>query len=447
VSKLVGQLADTFERAAPNLPGRDSATLNERRQSALDAFVAAGLPGPRDERWKYTPVRALERREFMLATEGDEGVFAGDTEKRFALAQLEPWRMTFVDGRFVPGLSVLDDLPAGVVLESLSGFLDTHADRLDELPDQGFAGPSDAFALLNSAFMHEGLVLVLPDNTQLQRPVHVVYLGTTRDVSLMSHLRNIVRLGENCEATVIEHWLDASQHDSGHNNLTNTVGLSMLGRGAKLTHLRLQDDSPSGLLVDRHDVVQLEASSYTSHTFDFGGKLVRHDLNVRFDAPAGSCELNGLYVLDGRQHVDNHTRINHASPDCVSHEQYKGVLNDHARGVFDGLVVVQPGADGTDAHQSNANLLLSADAEVDTKPQLEIYADDVKCSHGATVGELDEDALFYLRSRGLAESTARGLLMRGFGMEMIDRVESPALKVVLEGLLDRRLGGFGENGS
>jgi Fe-S cluster assembly protein SufD len=262
----------------------------------------------------------------------------------------------------------------------------------------------------------------------------------------MSHLRNIVQLGENCEATIIEHWLGAHE-DGGHNNLTNTVGLSTLGEGAKLTHLRLQQDSPGGLLVDRHDVIQRSGSSYTAHTFDFGGKLVRHDLNTRFEAPGSRCELNGLYVLDARQHVDNHTRIDHAAPDCASQEHYKGVLKDRARGVFDGLVLVQPGADGTDAHQSNANLLLSADAEVDTKPQLEIYADEVKCSHGASVGQLDEDALFYLRSRGLDEDSARGLLMRGFGMEMIDRIDDPGIKPVLEALLEQRLAAFGEKGS
>ncbi len=446
MSNFSDQIAVTFERAASTLPGHGNPALNAHRRRALDAFVQAGLPGPRDERWKYTPVRAFERREFSLAAEDEAAPGPGDVEKRLALGQLEAWRMTFVNGRFAPELSVLEDFPEGVVLESLSVFLDGGADRLDELPAPGFAGASDAFALLNTAFMHEGHVLVLPDNVRLERPVHVVYLGTPRDVSLMSHLRNVVQLGENCEATIIEHWL-GTHDDGGHNNLTNTVGLSLLGKGAKLTHLRLQQDSPSGLLVDRHDVIQQEASSYTAHTFDFGGKLVRHDLNTRFEAPGSRCELNGLYVLDARQHVDNHTRIDHAAPDCASREQYKGVLNDRARGVFDGLVIVQPGADGTDAHQSNANLLLSADAEVDTKPQLEIYADDVKCSHGASVGQLDEDALFYLRSRGLDEDSARGLLMRGFGMEMIERIESPDIRPALEGFLDQRLAAFGEKGS
>jgi len=444
VSNFSGQLAAAFERAAPALPGHANPALSARRRAALDAFMQTGLPGPRDERWKYTSVRALERREFSLAARGEADPVTADAEKSLALGQLDPWRLTFVNGRFAPQLSVLDDLPEGVVLESLGVFLDGHADRLDELPDQGFAGPSDAFALLNTAFMHDGHVLVLPDNVRLERPVHVVYLGMPRDVSLMSHLRNIVQLGENCEATIIEHWLGAGRENE-HDNLTNTVGLSLLGKGAKLTHLRLQQDSAHGVLVDRHDVIQQEASSYTAHTFDFGGKLVRHDLNTRFEAPGARCELNGLYVLDGRQHVDNHTRIDHASPDCTSKEQYKGVLNDRAHGVFDGLVLVQPGADGTDAHQSNANLLLSGDAEVDTKPQLEIYADEVRCSHGASVGQLDEDALFYLRCRGLDESAARGLLMRGFGMEMIDRVDSPELRQVLEGMLDQRLAVFGEN--
>jgi len=447
VSNFPGQLAATFERTAPVLPGGDNAALMARRRSALDAFVQAGMPGPRDERWKYTSLRALERREFSLALEGDPVV--ATKEARAGLASdLDAWRMIFVDGRFAPELSMLDDLPDGVILESLGGFLDGDARRLDQLPDPGFAGPSDAFALLNSAFMHEGHVLVLPDNTRLERPVQVVYLGTARDVSLMSHLRNIVQLGENCEATIIECW---QGNDKPHNNLTNTVGLSFLGKGSRLTHLRVQQDSPRALLVDRHDVIQQSGSHYTAHTFDFGGHLVRHDHNVQFEAPGARCELNGLYVLDGRQHVDNHTRIDHASPDCTSFERYKGILKDRARGVFDGLVIVQPGADGTDAHQSNANLLLSQDAEIDTKPQLEIYADDVKCSHGASVGQLDDDALFYLRSRGLDESAARALLMRGFGVDMIGRVDHPTLRgvlqEVLEGLLNQRLNAFGEQES
>ena len=395
------------------------------RARCAQQFQTFGLPTPRDENWKYTSTRVLEPHRFQTVRAKQSAIAAEDLA-HFGVPDMDCYRMTFVDGHFASELSFVEGLPEGCTVGTISAQkLPLWAGALLE------RAPTDrdsGFYQLNGALAEDGLVLCLAQDVRLDRPLQLLCISTKEPGSKVepnvSNLRHLVRLERRAAATLMEHQVVLG----GSTNLTNVVCQLELAEGASLDHIRLQQLDEQGFLVTRTEVAQLDESRYRSWSFDLGGRLARHDTNVCLNGENARCDLEGVFALDGRHHVDHHTRVDHIAPNATSRELFKGVLDGAARGVFNGKVVVHPGADGTDARQSNANLLLSGKAEIDTKPELEIYADDVKCAHGATVGELDANQVFYLRSRGIPESHAKSVLIQAFCRQVIDHIEIAPLR-------------------
>ncbi len=432
-------LAD-FARLEQRLNGQRGGSLHALRQAAIERFAELGFPTTRDEEWRYTNVAALARGSFRLPNGAGtlvtpllEGLASEYGESAYAA------RLVFVDGRWSPELSAVGSLPQGVRAGSLSAALAETPELLE--PHLGkYAGFADhPFVALNTAFFQDGAFLHVPRGAAVEQPILLLFLATSPDgaESLVTHPRSLIVAGESSQATVVEVY--AGQGGRGH--WTNAVTEVVTCPGSSIDHYRLQQEHLRAFHVATLQVQQERDSVFSSHAFALGGGLARTDVNAFLDGEGIECTLNGLYLGAGEQVIDNHTRIDHARAHCASHELYKGILDDRSRGVFNGKIFVHQDAQKTDAKQTNNALLLSEDAEIDTKPQLEIYADDVRCTHGATIGQLDPDALFYLRSRGIEREAARNLLTYAFASEIVERVRVDALRERLEKLVLARLGG------
>ena len=407
---------DDFEQRAGTLPGADLDWLKRLRRDAIDRFATTGFPTTRNEDWKYTRVAAIEKRAFRPLYKPCVGLDEDDLAPLLP-ADLDCHRLVFVNGRYTRQLSRPGSLPEGASVTSMATALADNPAALEACLGRHADTGAHAFTALNTAFLFDGAVLQLGRGCRLDKPLHLLFVSTPQD-DMVSHPRVLIVADEGAEATVIESY--ASLGDAAYFN--NALTEVTLAAGARLHHYRLQQESTKAFHVATIQVSQQRDSLYDSLAVSTGAALSRTDINVDLAAEGAECVLEGLYVGGARQHVDFHTRVDHRVPHGTSRERYKGVLGGRSRGVFNGRVYVHPGAQKTDATQSNANLLLSRDAEIDTKPQLEIYADDVKCAHGATVGQLDEGMVFYLRSRGLDESLARSLLTWGFAREMLDNL-------------------------
>ena len=407
----------TLDRTA--LPG--GAGVQALRQQAVDIFSRTGLPGRRDEDWKYTDISRI------TATLGETWWQPAPTETAEPeisdIEGLDAYRIVFVRGAFQLEAS---NLPDSIQLKPLSALLAEDVDatshgllKLDES-----APLFNGFLAANSALASDGLCACIGENTKLDKPLYVLHIGNST-----AHLLNGIMLGQGAEATLIEHFVGGDGSAAGLSNIATYIRLQ---DHASLSHYRLQMESAKQFHIGRVDVQQARNSRYTLHAVELGGSLSRADIVVKLAEAGASCELNGLFVAAGRQHIDHHTRIDHAAPHCSSREQYRTVLDGRAHGVFNGKIVVAEGAVKTDSAQSNGNLLLSKQAEIDTKPELEIYNDDVKCAHGVTVGQLDETQLFYLKSRGLSETEARQLLTFAFADEILVAMGHNAIRRFIE---------------
>lgn len=430
-ARLAGSADDylgAFQRICRDLPGQHLDWLREARAEAIGRFAQQGFPTLRDEDWKYTSVVAIENGRFnVLPSPGGASLAALVEDHALPHGHL----LVFVNGRLAPELCRPGRLPPGVVLGSLALHLAQEAEDLEK--HLVLFPPASPFADLNLAFMADGAYLRLPPDVTVKAPIQLLFIAS--EATLAIQPRNLLIAGEGSSAAIVEHHvaLDESSY------FTNAVSDIVLGAGASIEHHKLQQESPKAFHIATVNVTQGADSRFVSSSFALGGRLARTGIAVGLEAEGASCTLDGLYVTDGRQHVDHHTRVDHRQARCTSRELYKGVLNGASRGVFSGRVVVHPDAQGSDAVQTNHNLLLSENAEIDTKPQLEIWADDVKCNHGATVGQLDEAQVFYLRSRGIGEAAARAMLTRAFAMEVIERVNVHALQGRLDEVLQTKL--------
>jgi len=421
-------LAD-FERVAGILPGARLPWLARMRTRALEAFAERGFPTRRDEEWKYTSLAAFEKHAFRAAPQAGFDAEAAAMISSFMPEKDAGRLLVFVNGRHVPALSSIARLPEGVVLESLAGMLESMPHALEPY----LADADSAFGALNTAFMADGAYLHLRRGAALEEALHLLFIATEAGSAI--HARNLIVAEEGAQASVIEHYVGLE----GRTYFTNAVTRIFAAPNAHVEHHKLQQEAGDAFHVAGIHAIQQRDSRLASHSFTLGGALTRNDIGTAFDASGCEAVLNGLYLAGGHQHVDNHTYIDHRQPHGTSRENYRGVLDGEAHAVFNGKVIVRPGAQKTDAHQINRNLLLSRDAEIDTKPQLEIFADDVKCNHGATVGRLDEGQLFYLRSRGIEEAAARNLLVHAFARDVIERVRIASLRTRLEQILPTRL--------
>jgi Fe-S cluster assembly protein SufD len=405
------------ERLPADAPGREPSWLYLLRAKAAQCFAVEGFPSPRAEEWRFTRIADLAQQRFQPVA------------APAALAPVldgwlldEAYLLVFVDGRLFPALSAL---PHGTgilcnlayALQEKPAQVEKHFGRIMERENHGFVH-------FNTANFRDGAYLRVPAGSRLDKPLQIVHFGATADT--LAATRHLIVLEANAEAEIVELFLG---DDSSHLSVSATE--IILGDNARLTFTKLQCDSERAWHFGGNYLRQGKGSVFRHHNFAFGGLLARTEVHAHLDEGA-ECELNGLFIADGQRHLDSHVRVEHRSPRAVSRETYKGIATDHARGVFQGRVVVHEGAQKSDAAMSSRNLLLSAEAEIDAKPQLEIYNDDVKCSHGVTVGQLDEESVFYLQSRGLSDPEARGLLTFAFANEMVMKLTHPGMRALIE---------------
>jgi len=415
--------------AAATLPSTGIAWLDAARAENLEAFAATGLPEGRNEAWKYTPLRALSQRGFALADHAT-AVAAVIDPSLYALPGVEGGRVVFVDGAFRADLSSLD--ADGVELAPLSGALSTHPEPLRfALANRYRRAAADAFAHLNAALATDGLVLRIPDGVALAKPLHIVHVSSGIQGDSAWHVRVLVEIGKDASAEIVEHFVSAG----AATQLGTLVSDVVAREGARLGLVVVQDASVATTLVRRSHVRLDERAEVTLHALELGGALVRHEVNAELVGDGARFDSRGVFALSGRQHADTQLEIRHNARNTASDALWRGIADGRSRGVFRGAIVVSEGADGTDASLSNKNLLLSGQAEIDTKPELEIYADEVKAAHGATIGQLDERSLFYLRSRGIPLVQARSLLTLAFCRAVLESLPNEALREHLGELL------------
>ena len=425
----------TFARFEDALAGNGSSWTGPLRREAIARFEARGFPTTKEEAWRLTSVAPIARTPFTLAPGTTR---AGVTAQILEASTFEPWEcshLVFVNGRYAPDLSRLRANLEGARVMNLAAALASERGRVEPHLARHAGVADHPFTALNTAFMQDGAFLEVPPGGIVPEPIHLLFVSTAEGPPAMSHPRTLVVAGAGSQVTLVESYVGLG----GGAYFTNAVTEIVAGENAVVHHYKLQRESREAYHVATLQAQIGRNARFASHSVALGGALVRNELNAVLDAEGGDCTLNGLYVVAGRQHVDNHTLIDHARPHCSSRELYKGVLDGQSRGVFEGTIVVRPDAQKTDARQTNKNLLISEEALVDTKPQLRISADDVKCTHGATIGQIDEDAMFYLRARGIGREAARNLLIHAFVNDLLDRITIDPLRAGLECLLATQL--------
>jgi Fe-S cluster assembly protein SufD len=422
-----------FEQLEANPPGAGAAWLTRLRKSAVSYFVELGFPTIRDEEWRFTNISPLTRLApvFELPAES----LAPEAVAPWLFSSLPGNRLVFVNGRYVAGLSSVAPLPAGVRLGSLADALRDGDPVLQQHLGRYARCEENPFVALNTALFADGAFLSLPDGCVLNDPIQLLFVSAGDHRGANRQLRHCLIAGREAQARVIERYVSLTEVES----LTNVVTEIVVGQGAAIDHCKLQDESQSTYHVATIHAHLDRAARFASHSISSGARITRNDIRMVMNGEGGHGLMNGLYLGRGDQLVDHHTVADHVQPRCQSFEFYHGILDGRSRGVFNGKIFVRKEAQKTDAKQTNRNLLLSDEATIDTKPQLEIFADDVKCTHGATVGQLDETALFYLRSRGIGLESARQILVHAFASDVISRIPHEPVQEQLENLLAHRL--------
>ena len=419
-----------FEQAERQLV-RGGDWLARIRRSAIERFRELGFPTPRLEDWRFTNVAPIASVPFRIPA-STRAVSTAESLLARGLGSETRNLLVFENGRYQPTRSRLADLPEGVTVVSFAEALRERSPWVEAHFARHAAYQEHAFAALNTAFAEEGAVIHIPKGSTVSSPIYLAFLSDADKPSL-SHPRVLVVAAENSAAKVVEGYFGQGEY------LTNAVTEIILGQGASVEHYKLQGEGEEASHIALTQVQQQKDSRFTAHSLALGSRLARNEIRVALDAEGAECALNGLYLASGRQHLDNTTFIDHLKPRCTSREIYKGIVGDRASAVFSGRILVRPEAQKTDSSQTNKNLLLSEDATVDSKPQLAIYADDVKCTHGATVGQIDEASLFYLRSRGLPAEQARALLTYAFASDIVRRVEPASVRAQVQRLVAARL--------
>jgi len=393
-----------FERLERELAASGTPAIHRLRKAAIARFAEMGFPGPRDEEWRFTPLSALTQVPFELAP---------PEKTYFAVGDIPTWE---------------DSLPPGVIVCGLAEAMQKYPTLVEPHLARHADWKKQPFTALNTAFLREGIFIYLPPNTVIEEPIVVDFVPSRTGAPHVWHRRALVILGEKSRSTLVESYQGAPDLTY----FTNAVTEIVVGAGAVVDHYKVQHEGNQAFHQATMQVQLGRSANFSSHAITQGGQWVRNEINAVFEGGGGECTLNGLYQASGQQLIDNRTFIDHAYPHCASHEVYKGILDGKARGVFNGKIYVRQDAQKTDAKQTNKTLLLSDDATINTKPQLEIYADDVKCTHGATVGQLDAESIFYLRSRGIGLAEARSLLTYAFANDIVSRIKVPRVREALE---------------
>ncbi len=411
--------------------------LRTLRRNGLAHFTELGFPTTKLEDWIYTPVTAITKLAFKPATAASAAATAVTAQQLtpFAFPGWTGSRLVFVNGHFAPALSTLPAPQPGVTITNLAAAIasgdktvEAHLSRHARVDESGFSA-------LNTAFLADGAFISLAPNAIAAEPVHLLFLAVPSDSANTAQPRNLIVAGANSSAKIVEHYVSLG----GAAHFTNAITEIVVGEGANIEHAKFQEENLEAFHIATVQATLARASRFLSHSISSGARLARHNIHLVMTGPGVECVMNGLYAVGGKQLVDHHTVADHATPHCASHEFYHGILGGQSRGVFNGKIFVRKDAQKTDAKQTSRNLLLTDTAQVDTKPQLEILADDVKCTHGATVGQLNDEALFYCRTRGIAEVNARRLLTHAFASEIVNRITVEPVREHLEQVLWARL--------
>lgn len=409
---LLQPYADEYQRRQQALPGQQAHWMRDRRDAAITQVIDLGLPTRKSEAWKYTSLQPLIDTPFSLA----EKTTAVDRDQIAPFLLENAYHFVFIDGRYAPHLSNLNALPAGVHVTSLATLLDANPDLIKPWLGQHTGGTDHIGVALNSALLQDGVFLRIGKDTVLDRPIQLLHVGA--GIGLNNATRTLIVADPGSRAVIYESFISIT--DSAY--LTNAISEVFIAENASIEITKLVRENDRALHLGGLYCTLARDAALQHNNVALGAALVRNDLRVNLVAPGGRVQLNGLHMTRDRQHVDNQITVEHRAAHCTSQQYYKGVLADHSRGVFAGRILVQVGAQKTDAQQTNHTLLLSKEADANSKPQLEIYADDVKCSHGATVGHLDDEAMFYLRSRGMGKQEARAALIQAFARDVINRI-------------------------
>jgi Fe-S cluster assembly protein SufD len=439
VNEREGLYLARFKKLEKQFASNQPSFLREIRQQAINRFADLGFPTTRNEEWKYTNVAPITRIPFQPVTDHKPlgpgfGLPVGGQRTPDAV---------FSNGRFlqsssgIPGNGNEKTLPAGLRVGSLAAALadDVRGPALEQHLTQHASFTDHAFAALNTALFEDGALIEVPRDTVVARPIVLFYLSSTEEEPTVTHPRNLILAGRGSQATFVEIYAGAGRQPY----FTNAVTELVAEEGAVIDYIKVEQESDPAFHIATLHLELARSATVSTYSIQFGGSLVREDVRAVLAGEGAEASLSGLYVTTGNQHVDNHTAIDHAKPHCASRELYKGVLDGHSTGVFNGKIIVRKDAQKTDSKQSNKNLLLSEDAVINTKPQLEIYADDVKCTHGATIGQIDDEAIFYLRSRGIAREDARALLTQAFANDVIGKIKDESLRNQLSQALYARL--------
>jgi Fe-S cluster assembly protein SufD len=421
----------TFDDFRKTAPGRDLAWLKKLREDAFARFAEVGFPTTKDEDWRFTNTAPIAKESFSL------GKLTNVTSEQFHPFKLEgaAAQLVFINGHFSAELSAIGDLPKGVRINSLAAEIAANPAALEAHLGRYLDTQRDAFSALNTAFLSDGAYIHIAKGQVLEQPIHVLFVTTESDSPVMTHPRNLIVAENQSQISVVEDYVSLGSGVAFSNTATELVA----GESAVVSHYMLERESTDAFNISTLRIQQARSANTATHSILLGGGLVRNNVHPVLAGEGGECLINGLFIGTGRQHLDNYMLVEHAQPHCSSRQFYNGILDGRSHGVFHGRIIVHKAAQKTDAKQTNRNLLLSDDAQIDTKPQLEIYADDVKCTHGATIGQIEENALFYLRSRGIDERAARKLLLLAFASECLDRMKEDAVRNYLEGLIHTHL--------
>ncbi|MEW2920751.1 Fe-S cluster assembly protein SufD [Muricauda sp. ANG21] len=415
--------------------------VHEVRSEAIKNFEEKGFPSKKEEAWKYTSLNSLQKVDFSIFPKQENTLEYKDIKKYF-LHEIDTYKIVFVDGVYSSYLSETTHDVVDVCLMSSAFNKPMFRPVLDVYFNKA-ASKDESLTTLNTAFCREGAYIYIPKNKMPKKPIQILHLATGNEAALMLQPRNLIVAEQNAEVQIIERHQSLTENEV----FTNCVTEIFAAKDAIVDYYKVQNDNNNASLVDNTYISQKDSSVVRVHTFSFGGKLTRNNLNFYQDGERIDSTLKGVTILGEKQHVDHHTLVHHAQPNCESHQDYKGIFGERSTGVFNGKIVVDKIAQKTDAFQQNNNILISDKATINSKPQLEIFADDVKCSHGCTIGQLDEEALFYLRSRGIPKKEATALMMYAFANNVLESVRIPELKVRINKIIASKLGvrvGFDE---
>jgi Fe-S cluster assembly protein SufD len=407
--------------------------VHDIRNEAFKNFEDQGFPTKKDEAWKYTSLNSILKHDYSVFPKQENALEYRDVKKYF-LHDIDTYKIIFIDGKYSSHLS--QTTHDGIDVCLMSAALNKPKYRLIIETYFNKVAPKESIISLNTAFAQEGAYIHIPKNKLVEKPIQIIHFSTGSEVALLQQPRNLIVVGENSHVQIIE------RHQSLTDNpvLTNSVTEIFGNKRAIIDYYKVQNDNLNASLIDNTFINQIHQSHVSVHTFSFGGKLTRNNLNFYQNGEGIDSTLNGITIIGDKQHVDHSTLVHHIEPNCESHQDYKGIFGDRSTGVFNGKVIVNKEAQKTNAFQSNNNILLDDKATINTKPQLEIFADDVKCSHGCTIGQLDENAMFYLRSRGIPEKEAKALLMYAFANNVLESVKIPELKQRINKLIANKLG-------